>query len=154
MRRKTWVMWWMNVMPVQLKLKGLCELVRYVFPLVSMPLLFVHPSPFIFMRTQDFPLLPVFIFLTFIWMAFLWLSDDKTPLKSRTIDIVDKDHEITTVASTNQTEKQDTCHSEPHTRWLMRLKIVFLRLKMVFLRLKHGIFEIQNGYSETQNGYL
>jgi len=46
--------------------------------------------------------------------------------------------------------KRETRHM-PQTRWLMRLKIVFLRLKMGFLRLKHRIFEIQNWYSETQN---
>ena len=78
----------MKVTPVQSKLKGLCELVEYVFPLVSF--LFVHPPPFVFVQTQDFPLIPVFIFLTFIWMASLPSRDDKTPFQSRTIDIVDK----------------------------------------------------------------
>jgi hypothetical protein len=106
------------------------------------------PSP-PFMRTQDFSLFPVFIFLTLIWMASLQSSGGKMPFKSRTIDIVDKGREITTISSSMQTEKQDTCHygtvSETQRRFLrFKMGIHILRFKHSILRFKWGILRLKH----------
>ena len=163
MMSKTWVMWQMNVTPVQLKLKRLCELIPCVVPLVSMALLFVHPS--LHANSGLLSLSCMYIFNVDL---------------SRRLDIVDKGCDIATVSSTiSETQTQflrfimgvlrlkavvwDSKQvfirikigtSEAQNQYFWDSNTVFLRFIMGIPRLKHSIFEIQNVHSETQTRCL